>query len=41
MGLLRFEKAGITAMAACVPQTEIDNLAYTQHFSADEVKKGG
>ncbi len=39
MAFLRFKGVGITAMAAAVPRTVINNYAYTQHFPANEVKE--
>lgn len=39
MALLSFEGVGITAMAAAVPHTIIDNYKYTDFFPADQVKE--
>lgn len=39
MALLSFEGVGITAMAAAVPHTVIDNYKYTDFFPADQVKE--
>lgn len=39
MAILRYKNVGITAMAACVPHTVIDNYKYTQYFSEEEVRK--
>ena len=39
MAILQYKNVGITAMAACVPHTVIDNYKYTQYFSEEEVRK--
>src|SRR5690554_5609919 len=39
MAILEFSKVGITAMAACVPKTVINNYEYTQYFNKEDVKK--
>ncbi len=39
MALLEYENIGITALAAAVPSTIIDNYKYTQHFPEEEVKE--
>ncbi len=39
MALLQFDNVGISAMAACVPHTVIDNYRYTQYFSEEDVRK--
>lgn len=39
MAILQFENVGISAMAACVPHTIIDNYKYTCYFPEDEVRK--
>lgn len=39
MSLLQFQHVGIKGVAACVPRQVIDNLTYTQHFSADEARE--
>ncbi len=38
MAYLNFNGVGITAMAAAVPHTIIDNYKYTQYFPEDQVK---
>lgn len=39
MAILQYKNVGITAMAACVPHTVIDNYKYTQYFPEEEVHK--
>jgi len=39
MAFLNFKGVGITALAAAVPKTVINNYQYTQYFPADEVKE--
>ena len=39
MALLRFEGVGITALAAAVPRTVIDNYKYTRYFPEDQVRE--
>ncbi len=39
MATLSYKHVGITALAACVPHTIIDNYQYTDYFPADEVEK--
>jgi len=39
MALLQFDGVGISAMAAAVPHTIINNYEYTQYFPADQVKE--
>lgn len=39
MAFLKFEGVGITALAAAVPHTVIENLKYTQYFPEDQVKE--
>ena len=39
MAFLTFENVGITAMAAAVPRTVIDNYKYTQYFPEEQVKE--
>lgn len=39
MAFLRFEGVGISAMAAAVPRTVINNYNYTQYFPKDQVKE--
>lgn len=39
MAILQYKNVGITAMAACVPRTVIDNYKYTQFFPEEEVRK--
>ena len=39
MALLKFDKVGISGMAACVPSNTIVNYNYTQNFSAEEAKE--
>ena len=39
MAFLNFKHVGITALAAAVPKTVINNYQYTQYFPADEVKE--
>ena len=39
MAILQYKNVGITAMAACVRHTVIDNYKYTQYFSEEEVRK--
>ncbi len=39
MAFLCFEGVGIRGLAGCVPAHRIDNLSYTQHFSAAEAKE--
>jgi len=39
MAFLKFENTGISAMAAAVPKTVINNYEYTIHFPPDEVKE--
>src|SRR6056297_2110463 len=38
MANLTFENIGIKALAAAVPANTIDNLSYTEHFPAEDVK---
>ena len=39
MAFLKFENTGISAMAAAVPKTVINNYEYTLHFPAEDVKE--
>lgn len=39
MARLTFENIGIRALAAAVPANTIDNLSYTEHFPAEDVKE--
>lgn len=39
MAFLKFEGVGVTALAAAVPHTVIENLKYTQYFPEDQVKE--
>ena len=39
MARLQFSNTGITGMAAAVPSNVIDNLLYTEHFPAEDVKE--
>ena len=39
MAYLSFKGVGITALAAAVPKTIIDNYEYTQYFDAEQVKQ--
>lgn len=39
MAYLKFSGVGVTAMAAAVPHTIIDNYKYTQYFPEDQVKE--
>ena len=39
MAILHFKDVGISAMAACIPHTVIDNYEYTQYFPEEEVRK--
>ncbi|MBB3185965.1 ketoacyl-ACP synthase III [Microbacter margulisiae] len=39
MALLQFDGIGISAMAAAVPHTVINNYEYTHYFPADQVKE--
>jgi|AntRauTorcE11897_2_1112592.scaffolds.fasta_scaffold06361_2 3-oxoacyl-[acyl-carrier-protein] synthase-3 len=39
MANLTFENIGIKALAAAVPANTIDNLSYTKHFPAEDVKE--
>jgi 3-oxoacyl-[acyl-carrier-protein] synthase-3 len=39
MAILEFSNVGISAMAACVPKTVINNYEYTQYFNKEDVKK--
>lgn len=39
MAFMKFNGVGITALAAAVPHTVIDNLKYTQYFPEDQVKE--
>lgn len=39
MAFMKFNGVGITAMAAAVPHTIIDNYKYTEFFPADQVKE--
>jgi len=39
MANLKFENIGIKALAAAVPSNTVDNLSYTEHFPADDVKE--
>ena len=41
MALLSFENVGIKALAGCVPKNMINNLEYTDVFSAEEAKEYG
>lgn len=38
MALLQYTNVGIRGMSACVPANTIHNLAYTEHFSAEEAR---
>ena len=39
MAFLKYRGIGVTAMAAAVPHTIINNYEYTQYFPADQVKE--
>lgn len=39
MPLLKFDHVGIRGLAGCVPRNAINNLEYTDHFSAEEAKE--
>lgn len=39
MAFMKFNGVGITAMAAAVPHTVIDNYKYTEYFPEDQVKE--
>ena len=39
MAMLQYEGVGITAMAAAVPHTVINNYEYTEYFPAEQVKE--
>lgn len=39
MAILKFNNIGISAMAAAVPKTVINNYEYTQYFDAEQVKQ--
>lgn len=39
MAFLEFENTGISALAAAVPSTVINNYEYTMHFPAEDVKE--
>jgi 3-oxoacyl-[acyl-carrier-protein] synthase-3 len=39
MARLQFSNTGITGMAAAVPSNVIENLLYTEHFPAEDVKE--
>lgn len=39
MARLQFSNTGIAGMAAAVPSNTIDNLSYTMHFPAEDVKE--
>ena len=39
MAFLKFNGVGVTALAAAVPHTVIDNYKYTQYFPEDQVKE--
>src|SRR5574344_134668 len=39
MSIAKFQNVGITALAAAVPRTIIDNLHYTQYFPEEQVKE--
>lgn len=39
MATLQFHGIGIRGLAAAVPRNTIDNLAYTEHFPAEDVKE--
>lgn len=39
MAFLQYEGVGITALAAAVPRTVINNYEYTRYFPADQVKE--
>lgn len=39
MAILHFKDVGISAMAACVPHTVIDNYKYTKYFPEEDVRK--
>lgn len=39
MAFLTFDGVGVTALAAAVPHTVIDNYKYTEYFPADQVKE--
>ncbi len=39
MAKLTFENIGIRALSAAVPANTIDNLSYTEHFPAEDVKE--
>lgn len=39
MAFLKFEGVGVTALAAAVPHSVIENLKYTQYFPEDQVKE--
>lgn len=38
MALLQYTNVGIRGMSACVPANTINNLEYTEHFSAEEAR---
>ena len=39
MAFLKYSGVGVTAMAAAVPHTVINNYEYTQYFPAEQVKE--
>ena len=39
MAYLSYKRVGISAMAAAVPRTVINNYEYTQYFPKEEVKE--
>ena len=39
MAFMKFNGVGVTALAASVPHTVIDNYKYTEYFPADQVKE--
>lgn len=39
MALLKFDKVGISGIAACVPRNEIDNYQYIEYFPESDVRK--
>ena len=39
MAILEYEGVGISAMAAAVPRTIVNNYEYTRYFPADQVKE--
>ncbi len=39
MAFLEFKGVGVTALAAAVPHTVVENLKYTQYFPEDQVKE--